>query len=492
MRRTMKARTLAVVMTWGLLGIALALPGLLSVPSRAAPSDALTVCAAGPPDCQYTSIQAAVDAASDGDVIKVASGTYTGINNYGGLAQVVYVSKTVTIRGGYAAPGFADPPDPEANPSTLDAQGRGRVLYIAGNTQPTIEGLRLTGGEADGLGGGPLGDAGGGVYILTAAATIRNNQVIGNSASQGGGLVLHASDATLCGNTVSGNDASVGGGLLLEKSDATLCENDISLNTALEGGGLFLDGSDAILDGNTISANTASEYGGGGLSLYGSDALLKGNIISGNSASFGGGAFFMYSEATLEANVISGNSATRGGGLLAYLSNSTLTNSILADNQVNVKGGGLLVEDSMLSLAYSTFARNLGGDGSGIYLAYNGTVSLTNTILVSQTVGVTGTAGTTARLEATLWGKGVWANGTDWAGAGRILTGALNVWGDPAFVNPGSGDYHIGPGSAAIDAGVDAGVTTDIDGQARPGSSGYDLGADELYFSFYLPLVFKN
>jgi hypothetical protein len=46
-------------------------------------------------------------------------------------------------------------------------------------------------------------------------------------------------------------------------------------------------------------------------------------------------------------------------------------------------------------------------------------------------------------------------------------------------VDPDSGDYHIGPGSAAIDAGVDAGVTTDIDGEARPFGAGYDLGADE-------------
>jgi hypothetical protein len=36
-------------------------------------------------------------------------------------------------------------------------------------------------------------------------------------------------------------------------------------------------------------------------------------------------------------------------------------------------------------------------------------------------------------------------------------------------------------GSAAIDQGVDAGVATDIDGDARPCGQGYDLGADETY-----------
>ena len=110
---------------------------------------------------------------------------------------------------------------------------------------------------------------------------------------------------------------------------------------------------------------------------------------------------------------------------------------------------------------------------------------LTNTILVSHSVGIYVESGNTARLEATLWGSGAWANGSDWGGDGSITTGTVNLWGDPAFVNPDAGDYHIGSGSAAVDASLDAGIGEDIDGDARPldgdgdGADEFDIGADE-------------
>jgi hypothetical protein len=61
-------------------------------------------------------------------------------------------------------------------------------------------------------------------------------------------------------------------------------------------------------------------------------------------------------------------------------------------------------------------------------------------------------------------------------------------------LDPDADDYHIGPASAALDAGVDAGVMSDMDGDGRPQGSGYDIGADELRLPWqtYLPLVVKN
>ena len=405
------------------------------------PPDAiLTVCHGG--GCDYDSIQNAVDAASDGNVIKVAAGAYTSINNYDGLAQVIFINKNITIQGGYTT-AFTDPPDPDANLTTVDAQSGGRVLYITGDVSPTIEGLRITGGDAVGLGGGQGGtDAGGGVCIINANATLRDNQMFGNTAHWGGGLYLLESNATLSGNTIMSNTASH------------------------DGGGLYLLESDAALNGNIVISNTAS-HDGGGLYLWGSDATLSGNTVTANTASHD------------------------GGGLYLRESDGTLSNNIIADNQANNAGSGLHIRNSSPRLLHTTIVRNTGGDGSGVYVTSNSAVALTNTILASHAAAITVTAGNTVTLEATLWGtdtadhSGQWANTTDWGGTGTIITGSGNYWGDPAFVDPddadrnGRGDYHIQPTSAAVDVGVDTVITTDIHSQPRPLGNGYDVGADE-------------
>ncbi|HET92042.1 MAG TPA: hypothetical protein ENN99_15080, partial [Chloroflexi bacterium] len=115
------------------------------------PGAVITVCRSG--GCHFDTIQDAVDFAVDGVIIRVATGVYTDVNTQGGLAQVVYVDKSVVIQGGYDLD-FAAPLNPDAHPTTLDAQGAGRALYITGNVSPTIEGLNITGGDAAGLKGG--------------------------------------------------------------------------------------------------------------------------------------------------------------------------------------------------------------------------------------------------------------------------------------------------------------------------------------------------
>lgn len=107
-------------------------------------------------------------------------------------------------------------------------------------------------------------------------------------------------------------------------------------------------------------------------------------------------------------------------------------------------------------------------------------LTLTNNIIVSHSVGISVTAGSTATIEGTLWGSGEWANDIDIVNVGgSISLGAVNLHAEPGFVDPESGNYHITPASAAVDAGVATALASDIDGEARPFGAGPDIGADE-------------
>jgi parallel beta-helix repeat protein len=487
----------AVIFTIGL-GLTLVAVWLLALLGFGVPdarAESLTVCPSAPSICGYEVIQDAVDAASDGDVIKVAAGTYDDVNNYGGLAQVVYINKNITIRGGYT-PLFLEPPNPDANPTTLDAGGQGRVIYIEGDISPTIEGLRITGGDATVLGGD---QGGGGILILDAEGTIRNNRVFANHAYDGGGIHLDHSNAKLSANIVMSNTAmSNGGGVHLENSEAMVYANTVISNTTGGGGGgICLAFSPAILDGNTITANTANDTAGG-ISLANSIATLSNNTINDNIAPFGGGLYLHYSDSNINGNTILFNRAGQGGGLWVDGSDATLTNNLIADNYSDGQGSGLFIWTSSPNLLHTTIARNIGGEGNGLYIANDtssdSSVTLNNTILVSQTVGVFVEPGNTVTLEGTLWGSGAWDNFYDWRGTGTI-NHTNDYWGNPDFVDYLGGDYHIGENSDAIDAGIDAGVTTDIDGPFRPYQLP-DIGADEYWppgaLKFiYLPLVVK-
>jgi hypothetical protein len=242
-----------------------------------APSAELRVCLAGPPTC-YDSIQEAVDAANSGDVIKVASGTYTGVHARAGVTQVVYVSKTVTIRGGYTTANWSTS-DPEANPTTLDAQEQGRVLYITGDISPTVEGLRITGGYVKASGGG-IYNKGANLTLINTIVTSNISNGINWPDGLGGGMYIETGNVVLSEVQIISNSASYkGGGVLVWSGSVMLSGGQISHNTAKGptgwdgGGGMFVLGS-ATLNGVQVISNTAIANGGG-LYVYQSNVTVK-------------------------------------------------------------------------------------------------------------------------------------------------------------------------------------------------------------------------
>ena len=424
----------------------------------------------------FGTVQGAVDAVSDpGDVVKVAAGTYTGVTAREGVTQVVYINKTVTIQGGYTTDEW-DTTDPEGNPTTLDAEGNGRALYITGEISPTIQGFRITGGDASGLGGDPIGpgpwggerDVGGGVYVITATADLVDNVVFGNEGVWfGGGLYLAYSGSELFGNTIMDNLANYGAGVFLYEGHETVQSNSIVSNTARHsGGGLMLGRANAMVLRNQFAFNTAV-WMGGGLEWSGGDATVSGNLIMSNTADYGGGVNIGYASGDLVNNVVDGNHA-------------------------GVRGAGLHIVNSSPRLIHTTVAGNVGGDGSGIYVGdspwgpASSTVELSNTILASHDVGITVAGANTVTVSSVLW------HDTPITVSQSITAAVLlesEFVGDPAFSPDG---YHLTGDSAAIDRGEKAGVTTDIDGEPRCVGVAPDLGADEYALSVYLPIVLKD
>ena len=94
----------------------------LAFSSVTASAETITVCASG---CDYTSINAAINAASDGDVIQLAAETY-----FEG-AQINTLGKAITLRG------MLDKTGEPA--SVLDGAGSHRVLICqSGETSATV------------------------------------------------------------------------------------------------------------------------------------------------------------------------------------------------------------------------------------------------------------------------------------------------------------------------------------------------------------------
>ena len=116
---------------------------------------------------------------------------------------------------------------------------------------------------------------------------------------------------------------------------------------------------------------------------------------------------------------------------------------------------------------------------------------LTNNLIYSHTYGVIVDTDSAVRLCNTLF----YANNSDTGGAGEIINTDPITGQDPLL----DADFHLRAGSPAIDAGGDAGVRTDIDGDSRPedgdmdAAAVVDLGADEFTpHRIYLPLVVKD
>jgi len=463
----------------------------------------------------YCRIQDGVDAVADGGAVLVAAGTYTGtelvVDSRTGYTytQVVFITRSVTLRGGYDAGDWSAGSNPAINATTIDACRAGRGISIVGvdGDEPAVslDGLTITGGDYTGLRNvydSPF-DVGGGIYAYRGGLTVRNCVVSDNVASR----------------TSDGR----GGGIYVERAygdPGTVVESTVVLsNSALgdtgKGGGLYLLRSNPIsISRTTFQDNTASYCCGGAMleSFYAPLTIVETDFLGNTAGSNGrcGGYIELRAGAALSMDRVRflGNRNEQGEAVLNIQANAPgtaipparLTNLVFADNRadsthahnalmsINSTGSG---NETEFSLAHVTAADNQVPTfvyGSSAGSNHTLRVSLTNTLMVSLTHGFVGYElsdnGVEIRHTNTLTDNVTTLHHVE---DGSPTFTAVNAMGGHASLDC---TYHLRPDSDAIDAGVDAGVTVDIDGDSRPIYDGYDIGADEfVVYRVYLPLV---
>jgi predicted outer membrane repeat protein len=194
----------------------------------------------------FATIQAAIDAAETGDVIEVASGTYSGPGN----RDIDFRGKAITLVSA-SGPAF----------TTISCSPGHRGFHFQG-----AEGLDtiLSGFTIRGEQPAIAVATGGGIYCQSSSPTISNCVVTGFSAIEGGGIALVGkSDAMVANCVIENNSASVqGGGIYCWESAATISGCRIARNNGsatLEGAGAYCGGSltDVFFQHCVFSKNTA-------------------------------------------------------------------------------------------------------------------------------------------------------------------------------------------------------------------------------------------
>ena len=382
-----------------------------------------------------STIQEGIDAAADGDVVRVSAGVYR---------------ENITFRGKDISVESRDGPEV----TTILGDGTNAVVRFE-TREPltaTLSGFTIRGGH-----GVPVISAGGGVFVFFgASATIRNTVIVENRACNGGGIAVYGGPVLLESNFIANNEppyplckASLGGGIYLARGSkkSEVLGNVIYGNISSMGGGVFVFGT-AIIRDNLISDNVSLGMGGG-ISVYTNSVSIIENVIVRNRAyQFGGGVALVAIPRIFVNNTITDNDisfAAYGGSAMGVNNLQTLRETFMANNN---------------------FASN----------------SLAPTLWLSQQPSGPPTFFTNNNSWNSLGSPygGYWPDQTGEHG---------NTSADPLFIDPSAGDYHLQNGSPCIDVGrnhVPGLANYDFDGNPRIvdgsgiGRAIIDLGAYEF------------
>ncbi len=346
-----------------------------------------------------TSIQTAIDAASDSDTIMVGSSDGYGTGTY---TENIIVNKEVTIESenGYAT-------------TTVIASSANSHVFEVTSDDVTITGFSIY---------GATGSARSAVYCDTVDnCTVQNSRCgwDGSYKNYRGIHLVSSTNCTITNTTTSYNDAE--GIFLASSTGATLTSNTASNNS---GDGITLDTSSSntltgntansnTYDGirleptsndNTLTNNTASSNGNNGILIAASTGNeLTGNTTNSNVATHGIILTSSSNNNTLDNNTAdynegngirlenscSGNTLTSNtvthnefGIFLSDSSNNTIDSNIMNDNDGRWDGDGIMLWGSHYNTISNNTANNDPGDGIEFYDASNNNV-INNTVINS-------------------------------------------------------------------------------------------------------------